>query len=415
MFDLIASLLAWFYSLVPSVGLAIIMLTLVVMVVLTPVTLKGTRSMIKMQHLGPELKKIQARHKGNREALNQEMMAFYKANNINPMGGCLPLFAQMPVFLVLYQVLRGITRRLSDLGDSTGWVAGRLSVGESLGGVPTDPQAFYPAYVDHGSEIFRDLSNRSEMVFLGMDLSRSATSALSESVVAVLPYLLLILVVGVSSWYQQRQIRGRNPDAAINPQMQMMMKVMPFFLPIISFQLDASLVLYFVVSNLYRIGQQAYITRSLYGPNAEATPVVIPEKTKPAKETKTKPAKETTTGSSPKKTGPNSEDRSVSGSSARSGRTTAGNIEKDSRKLDGEMSAGNGSGIRTPLVRKSDKPAGPAKNKKNKKKSSRRSRKGSTDDSELIDKRPPAARGRGGRTTPPGTTRARGSKKKRRK
>ena len=56
MFDLIASLLAWFYSLVPSVGLAIIMLTLVVMVVLTPVTLKGTRSMIKMQHLGPELK-----------------------------------------------------------------------------------------------------------------------------------------------------------------------------------------------------------------------------------------------------------------------------------------------------------------------------------------------------------------------
>ena len=66
MFDLIASLLAWFYSLVPSVGLAIIMLTLVVMVVLTPVTLKGTRSMIKMQHLGPELKKIQARHKGNR-------------------------------------------------------------------------------------------------------------------------------------------------------------------------------------------------------------------------------------------------------------------------------------------------------------------------------------------------------------
>ena len=166
MFDLIASLMAWFYSLVPSVGLAIIMLTLVVMVVLTPVTLKGTRSMIKMQHLGPELKKIQARHKGNREALNQEMMAFYKANNINPMGGCLPLFAQMPVFLVLYQVLRGITRRLSDLGDSVGWVAGRLSVGETLGGAPTDPQAFYPAYIDHGSEIFRDLSNRSEMVFL---------------------------------------------------------------------------------------------------------------------------------------------------------------------------------------------------------------------------------------------------------
>ena len=402
MFDLIASLLAWFYSLVPSVGLAIIMLTLVVMVVLTPVTLKGTRSMIKMQHLGPELKKIQARHKGNRETLNQEMMAFYKANNINPMGGCLPLFAQMPVFLVLYQVLRGITRRLSDLGDSVGWVAGRLGVGEPLGGAPTDPQAFYPAYVDHGSEIFRDLSNRSEMVFLGMDLSRSATSALSESVVAALPYALLILVVGISSWVQQRQIRGRNPDAAVNPQMQMMMKVMPFFLPIISFQLDASLVVYFVVSNLYRIGQQAYITRSLYGPNAEATPVVVPKKTKPTKETKTAP--------SSKKTGPSSEDRPANGSSARSGRTTAGNNKKSSQQIDEEPSAGNGSGTRAPRVRKPAKLAAPAK-----KKAGRRGRKKATDEPMLIDKRPPAARGRGGRTTPPGTTRARGSKKKRRK
>jgi len=407
MFDLIASLLAWFYSLVPSVGLAIIMLTLVVMVVLTPVTLKGTRSMIKMQHLGPELKKIQARHKGNRETLNQEMMAFYKANNINPMGGCLPLFAQMPVFLVLYQVIRGITRRMSDLGDSVGWVAGRLGVGEPLVGAPTDPQAFYPAYVDHGSEIFRDLSNRSEMVFLGMDLSRSATRALSESVIAALPYALLILMVGISSWFQQRQIRGRNPDAAVNPQMQMMMKVMPFFLPIISFQLDASLVVYFVVSNLYRIGQQAYITRSLYGPNAEVTPVVVPEKAKPTKETKTAP--------SPKKAGPTSEDRSSSGSSARSGRTSAGNKnnEKSSQQIDEETSAEGGSETHTPKVRKPAKSAAPAKKKK--KKSGRRERKRATDEPILIDKRPPAARGRGGRTTPPGTTRASGSKKKRRK
>ena len=402
MFDLIANLMAWFYSLVPSVGLAIIMLTLVVMVVLTPVTLKGTRSMIKMQHLGPELKKIQARHKGNREALNQEMMAFYKANNINPMGGCLPLFAQMPVFLVLYQVLRGITRRLSDLGDSVGWVAGRLSVGETLGGAPTDPQAFYPAYIDHGSEIFRDLSNRSEMVFLGMDLSRSASTALSESVVAVLPYVLLILVVGISSWFQQRQIRGRNPDAAVNPQMQMMMKVMPFFLPIISVSLDASLVLYFVVSNLYRIGQQAYITRSLYGPNAEVTPVVVPEKAKPVKETKKPP--------SPKKTATTSNDRSVEESSARSGRTTAGNSEKSSQKIDKKPPVQNGSGKRPP---RNQKPAALAK----KKKTGRRGRKDKevTDEQAKTDKRPPAARDRGGRTTPPGTTRARGSKKKRRK
>ena len=84
MFDLIAAILAWFYALIPSYGLAIVMLTLVVMLIVTPLTLKGTRSMIKMQHLQPEMKKIQTRHKGDREAMNKEMMAFYQANRCQP-------------------------------------------------------------------------------------------------------------------------------------------------------------------------------------------------------------------------------------------------------------------------------------------------------------------------------------------
>ena len=76
MFDLIATALAWFYDLWPSFGMAIVMLTLLIMVILTPLTLKQTRSMIKMQHIQPELKKIQNRHKGDREQLNKEVMAF---------------------------------------------------------------------------------------------------------------------------------------------------------------------------------------------------------------------------------------------------------------------------------------------------------------------------------------------------
>ena len=180
MFDVIAAVLAWFYSVVPSFGLAITLLTVVVMVVVTPLTLKGTRSMIKMQHLQPEMKKIQTRFKGDREAMNKEMMAFYQANGINPMGGCLPLFVQAPVFMVLYQVLRGMTRRLSDMGGNIGWVAGRLGAGETLAEVPADPQTFYPAYVDSGSELFADLSNETEMLFLGFDLSQSPQSALDR-------------------------------------------------------------------------------------------------------------------------------------------------------------------------------------------------------------------------------------------
>ena len=408
MFDVIAAVLAWFYGLVPSFGLSIILLTFVVMVVVTPLTLKGTRSMIKMQHLQPEMKKIQTRHKGDRDAMNKEMMAFYQANGINPMGGCLPLFVQAPVFMVLYQVLRGMTRRLSDAGADIGWVAGRLGAAEGLAAVPTNQQTFYPAYVDPGSELFVDLASETEMLFLGFDLSRSAGAALSQSVLEAFPYLVLILLVFASAWIQQRQIRGRNPDATVNPQQQMLMKVMPFFLPVISFNLDAALVLYFVISNLYRIAQQAYITRTLYGPGGDSEPVVVlPEKSNSSDKGS---ATGRAAGKAPKPTTKPST-ASPSSSAARKGRTMAGANRNDSQNAEGSSSDGDGSAGSPGFGRKSKGPKPDAK----KKKAGRRSRGKAADEPTKIDKRPPAARAGGGRTTPPGTAGAHGAKKKRRK
>ena len=408
MFDVIAAVLAWFYGLVPSFGLSIILLTLVVMVVVTPLTLRGTRSMIKMQHLQPEMKKIQTRYKGDRDAMNKEMMAFYQANGINPMGGCLPLFVQAPVFMVLYQVLRGMTRRLSDVGADIGWVAGRLGAAESLSGVPTDQQAFYPAYVDPGSELFADLTAETEMLFLGFDLSRSAGAALSQGILAAFPYLILILLVFASAWIQQRQIRGRNPDATVNPQQQMLMKVMPFFLPVISFNLDAALVLYFVISNLYRIAQQAYITRTLYGPGGDSELVVV----LPEKSTNSEigsvggkaSGKASKSAVKPPKASPSS-------SAARKGRTMAGASRNDSQNPKDNPSAEDGSAGSPGFGRK---PKGPKPDAK-KKKAGRRSRGKAAGEPTKIDKRPPGARAGGGRTTPPGTAGAHGAKKKRRK
>ena len=94
------------------------------MIIVTPLTLKGTRSMMMMQQLQPEMKKIQTQYKDDRQKLNEELLKFYKENNINPLGGCLPLLVQMPVFIVLYQVLRGPDRCASDLGFDPGWVVG---------------------------------------------------------------------------------------------------------------------------------------------------------------------------------------------------------------------------------------------------------------------------------------------------
>jgi YidC/Oxa1 family membrane protein insertase len=113
--------------------------------------------------------------------------------------------------------------------------------------------------------MYQDLSSSTSMNAFGLDLSESASDALSQGIGHALPYLVLIAIVAVTGFVQQRQIQGRNPNASVNPQQQMIMKIMPFFLPLISFGLPAGLVLYFAVSNLYRIGQQAFISRSIYG------------------------------------------------------------------------------------------------------------------------------------------------------
>ena len=242
-FNAIAAVLAWFYEL-PIVGgsyaAAIVLLTLTVMVVLTPLTLKGTRSMMSMQALQPEMKRIQREFKDDRQAMNEELLKFYKAHQINPLGGCLPLLLQMPVFIVLFQVLNGLTRTGED-------------------------GTFDPKYLDQGSQLYQDLSGSTEMMSWGLNLAESAAQALQVSFVHGLPYIVLIIAVAGTSYAQQRQISGRNPGAEIPAQQKMLLRIMPLFFAFISFNFAAGLVIYFLVSNLYRIAQQAYISHSLYG------------------------------------------------------------------------------------------------------------------------------------------------------
>ncbi len=429
MFDLIAKVLAWFYELWPSYGMAIVLLTMVVMVLVTPLTLKGTRSMIKMQHLQPEMKKIQNRYKSDRDRMNKEMMAFYQANNINPMGSCMPLFAQAPIFIVLYNVLRGLTRRQSDVGEVAGWAAGRLSSGEAFVAVPDVKRPFFPDYLPEDSVLFQDLSRKTEMVSWGFDLSRSLSRALGDGLVASFPYLLLIIVVFVTSWVMNKQIRGRNKTASANPSQEMIMKIMPFFLPVISFGLDAALVTYFVVSNLYRTGQQAYITRALYGPGQEQPAVVIPTAADEPKPNKKPGGK---SGNTPAAKGGNQGGGSTTGGSddARSRRTTAGSRSTPNDDDTGKARKQGSARASEPEAdgEKDNKKAAPRRDAKADRRADRRANRRSGRDSstgrrrrrggeepEAPDGRPPAARRGGGRTTPPGTARQRGAQNKNRK
>lgn len=307
MFEFLAQILSFFYDLVPNYAIAIMLMTLLVMLVTTPLTLKGTKSMVKLQLLQPELKKIQEKHKGgDRAELNQEMMQFYQENQVNPVGGCLPLLVQAPVFFLLFRLIEGMTRN-------------------------GDDGTFDPKYLDESSNLYRALDNQTEMVAFGLDLAESTTQALGQSIIHGLPYLILILLMIGAQYLQQKQVSARNPNgSAAMPQQQMLLKVMPAFFGVISIGFPAALVVYWLTSSIYRIGLQAYITRSLYAGDeslgaqankAAAEARALKEKTKGTGGDKPAPDKPVATKPAPKAGGPSG-----------NGRTTAGKPHPSSKK-----------------------------------------------------------------------------------
>lgn len=236
----IANVLSYFYDLWPSYAGAIALLTVTVMVVLLPLTIKGTRSMLAMQKLSPEIKKLQDRHKNDRQKLNEEVMALYKDNKINPLGGCLPLLLQIPVFIILYRVISGVTHH-------------------NKAGNPD------PKYIKHSSQLYHDIvAAGGKLESFGIDLAQSASSAAHKfSFVDALPYWIMIVVmVGVQYW-QQWQVTSRQP-AADTPQAQQMrtvQKIFPLMFAVISFGIPAGVVLYWIISTLFRVAQQSAMYR----------------------------------------------------------------------------------------------------------------------------------------------------------
>jgi YidC/Oxa1 family membrane protein insertase len=228
-----------------------------------------------MQRLQPELKKIQNEFRNDRQRMNEEVMRFYQENKVNPVGSCLPLLIQMPVFLILFRVLSGLTRRLTDVGYEVGAVAAQIAGGSDVAAVTVPVKQFDPDYLSDSTDLYQSLSQETEMVSWGIDLSKTAMDAFRDSVATGLPYLVMILLIGVLSWFQQKQIQGRNKNAVMNPQQQMLMKILPFMLPIFSFGFPAGLLVYFIVSSLVRVAQQAYITQVVYKKAQQDEPLVV--------------------------------------------------------------------------------------------------------------------------------------------
>ena len=245
----VAAVLAFFYSLIPNYGIAIILLTVAMMIVLTPLTIKQTRSMLVMQKLQPEMKKLQEQHKNDRAALNEAVMALYKEHNASPLGGCLPMLLPFPLFIALLRVLEGLSRIEHPQGAPAAGVA-------------------VPKYLTAHTQMYKDIvAAHGHLDFFGMDLAKSARNV-GGGFGHALPYFVLLLLMVGTQFYQQYQLTRRNPAAASQPGQAAMMKFIPLFFGLISLGFPAGVVVYWTVSNIIRIGQQWALYR--YDPKVKA-------------------------------------------------------------------------------------------------------------------------------------------------
>jgi YidC/Oxa1 family membrane protein insertase len=219
-------LLQAFYNFTGNYGVAIILLTLLVKVLLLPLTIKQTRSMIAMQKIQPEIKKLQEKYKDDKEKLSQEMMKFYKENKVNPLGGCLPLILQLPIFFALYTVLRKylLTPPAIVIGNT---FAAFKGIPTFVGGLP-GVYAPIPIIKNAGFLWINNLA----------DSTRLAD-----------PTFIFIIILAASTWYSQKQVMT-------DPRQKNMMIIMPLITAFIGWSLPAGVVLYWMTTNILQIMQQ---------------------------------------------------------------------------------------------------------------------------------------------------------------
>lgn len=206
--NIIVSSLEFFYDItvtigIPSYALAILLLTVVIKLLLYPLSYKQMYSMKKMQEIQPQVKEIQDKYKKNPEKANQAVIEIYKKNKVNPMAGCLPLIVQMPILLALFRALQAF--KYKELGSSFLWVP-------SL----TNPD----------------------------------------------PYMVIPVIVAIATYFQSKLTSTGNDS---NPKAAQTQKMMLYFMPLMigwmSMKFPAGLGLYWIYFSILGTVQQLYINR----------------------------------------------------------------------------------------------------------------------------------------------------------
>lgn len=239
MFELAARLIAFFYSGTHNYAIAIGLVAVVVMLIITPLTLKSTRGMLEMQKLQPEMRRLQAEFRGDRQKLNEAMMKLYQERKINPLASCLPLLAQMPVFIIMFRALHGLIRE----------VDGKFS----------------PQYLSKSSELYQSLVGKTEMRAFAIDLAVRPVDAVRDNFWSGLVYVGLVVALAGVYWIQQRMVASRTVSPTMSATQAKILQYMPVAFAFFQLILPTALIVYYITQAFIRIAQQYYITKRFYG------------------------------------------------------------------------------------------------------------------------------------------------------
>jgi YidC/Oxa1 family membrane protein insertase len=236
-------------------ALSIVGLVIVIRIILIPLFVKQIKASRGMQLIQPEMKKIQAKYKGktdpeSRQAMTQETMALYKETGTNPFASCLPIILQAPIFYALFRVLNTYVRNSREIGPLT-----------------------------------KDLARQADhSTLFGAPLSSTFMNAEGNLNVKIITIILIILM-SASTFTTQRQLMMKNmPAAALdNPfakQQKMLLYVLPFVFAVSGVNFPIGVLLYWLTTNVWSMGQQFYVIRRMPAPGSPAEHALLERRRK---------------------------------------------------------------------------------------------------------------------------------------
>jgi YidC/Oxa1 family membrane protein insertase len=247
-------------------GLSIVLLTISVRIMIIPIFVKQVKSQRRMQEIAPKVKELQAKHKGDRETLNTELMKLYKDHGTNPVSGCLPILLQFPIFIALFRVMNEFKPKNGEFFPKYNLTATLIEQGAhaKIAGAPI------AASYQTGTPLLHLLGGY-------------ATTVKIVSVV-------MIVLMGASQFWTQRQIMAK-AGAPADPQQAQIQKTMLYILPVFfavaGVNFPVGVLLYWLTTNFWSMGQQRWIISRMppiqaggAKPTSAKTP---PAKTKNAK------------------------------------------------------------------------------------------------------------------------------------